>query len=128
MFASLQKGEISHIAQTRGRVGEAFSGTPHARRIIQLRGDSMAIFNQIDSPLPHDVEMVVIDGGHSEECVANDSGWAYNMSGASRVILWDDYSFYHPGVVRVVNNFAEHFPVCLIEGTNYAILSPKLKL
>jgi predicted O-methyltransferase YrrM len=101
--------------------GIRFRGTPEASRISQLFGDS-ATFDF--SPYKGQMDLVFIDGSHSEAYVRSDTQAAFAMLSERGTIVWDDY-LYYPGIYRVVTELARKLdpPVFHIVGTRLAIYS-----
>jgi predicted O-methyltransferase YrrM len=101
--------------------GIRFAGTPEAARITQLFGDS-ATFDF--SPYRGRMDLVFIDGSHSEPYVLSDTRAALEMLSERGTIVWDDY-LYYPGIYKVVNELSAslHPKVFHIVGTRLAIYS-----
>lgn len=80
-------GDVNFIKKEQS--GQRFAGTPYARRITQLYGDS-ATFDF--APYQGQMDLVFIDGSHSYEYVRNDTEVALRLLKPSGgVILWHDY-------------------------------------
>ena len=87
-------------------------------RITELFGDSM----DFDfSPYYGKVDLVFIDANHSYVYVQSDTENALRMLSDRGVILWHDYDFIHPGVFKIVNEFARERRVFYMERTRYAL-------
>jgi predicted O-methyltransferase YrrM len=101
--------------------GIRFAGTPEASRITQLFGDS-ATFDF--SPYRGKMDLVFIDGGHSEPYVRSDTRAALEMLSEHGTIVWDDY-LYYPGIYKVVNELSASMRpgVFHIVGTRLAVYS-----
>jgi predicted O-methyltransferase YrrM len=91
--------EAGHAAS--GLVGSRLRDQPESARIRQLFGDS----RRFDfSPWYGQIDLVVIDGGHSYDCVSSDTQNALRMLSPGGVIVWDDYApAVWPDVVRTVD-------------------------
>ena len=99
--------------------GERFHGTPEAARITQLWGDS-ASFDF--SPYLGTLDMVFIDGAHSENYVANDTRNAVRLlRSAGGLLVWHDATLF--GVARFLEKWiaAERIPFRLIKGTTVGV-------
>ena len=101
--------------------GQRFRGTPEAARITQLFGDS-ARFDF--SPYRGKMDLVFIDGSHSEAYARSDTQAALSMLSERGTIVWDDY-LYYPGLYRVINELAARAdpPIFHIVGTRLAVYS-----
>ncbi len=76
--------------------GARFAGTPQAKQIVQLLGDSA----QFDfSPYHGQAELIFIDGSHAYAYVKSDTARALDIAADSAVIIWHDYTPYWDGVV-----------------------------
>ena len=116
----LNRGDKNHIAKSRFRVGEAFLGSPLSDRVVQIRDDSMTYRAET---LVTNVDVVVVDGGHSLPVVTKDTENALRILSANGSIIWDDYSPYYPDVVTYLDDFANRFQLHAIPSTNYVIYS-----
>lgn len=76
------------IARNLARLPKAFGGTEQARRITQLRGNSLTL--DLES-YRWRTKLVYVDGGHSTALVASDSAWALRVCAARGVVVWHDY-------------------------------------
>jgi predicted O-methyltransferase YrrM len=101
-------------------VGSRFTGTPEAAKITQLWGDS----RRFDfSPYTGSCQVVFIDADHSDAGVTQDSERALSIVDKDGgVILWHDALRY--GVKTALPRLMRRLqlPVCLIAGTNLAVL------
>jgi hypothetical protein len=106
-------------------VGSRFKGAPEADRITQLFGDSRT-FDYTD--YLGQMQLVVIDGSHEYECVANDTANALRLVDSTGVIVWDDYDPQWSDVVRAVDGMSarEGRTVIHVQSTGLAILDPAL--
>jgi hypothetical protein len=70
------------------------------------------------------MDLVFIDGSHTDEYVRSDTAAAFRMLSPRGTIVWDDY-LYYPGIYRVVNEVSAQLdrPVFHIVGTRLAIYS-----
>ncbi|HLZ86638.1 MAG TPA: class I SAM-dependent methyltransferase [Puia sp.] len=103
--------------------GERFLGTPQERYIQQIWGDS-AKFDF--SPYNGKMDLVFIDGAHSEDYVANDTKKAFQLvKPAGGIILWHDAHLF--GVKDFFTKWlAEtHYPVYFIRNTSVAVMGLK---
>jgi predicted O-methyltransferase YrrM len=103
--------------------GVAFAGTPEARQITQLYGDS-AVFDF--SPYAGLVDLVFIDGSHSYSYVRSDTEAALGMLSPTGTIVWDDYTHY-PGIYAYLNSLSPQLdrPILHILPTRLAVYSRK---
>lgn len=103
--------------------GERFLSTPEAVQIEQLWGDS-ATFDF--SPYEGKIDMVFIDGAHSEVYVANDTEKAMRLLKVNGgIILWHDAHLY--GVANYMKKLVlrDKQPVYFVKGTTVAFAMVK---
>ena len=81
------------------RVGDAFRDSPWSPLINQHLGDS-AGFDF--APFAGRIDLVFVDGAHTDGYVANDSAAALAMASPRGVVIWDDCHLYHPSISRVL--------------------------
>jgi predicted O-methyltransferase YrrM len=86
-----------------GGLTRVYVGHPEEDRIIQHLADS-ALFDF--STLGTAFDLVYIDGAHSFDYVRNDTAAAERMLGPSGAIVWDDYWWPVPDVVRFLDALA----------------------
>lgn len=104
-----------------GKVGAKISQHPDlASRITQHRARS----RDLDiTPFRGRVDLVYVDAGHDFEDVMNDSLLALEMVSPRGAVVWDDYVFGQPGVVRALHQLrARGHDVRQIAQTRLAIL------
>lgn len=107
--------------QLSGKVtsGERFINTAQKNNIEQLWGDS-AVFDF--SPYNNFIDLVFIDGAHSENYVKNDTQKAMLLIKKSGgIIIWHDAHLY--GVVKYLRPWVEKnkLPICFIKETSLAV-------
>jgi hypothetical protein len=107
-------------------VGSCFRGTPEEGRITQLLCDSRTFD---PGPFLGTVDMVVVDGGHDEDCVSADTANAFQMVSPQGVVVWDDYSPLWAHVVRTVDDLSARLgrPVIRVANTELAIHDPAVE-
>jgi predicted O-methyltransferase YrrM len=114
----------THVKNSRFRVGEIFLGK-NIERIHQIRADSVTFeAGQYASQM----DLVIVDGGHSLPLVTKDTENAFNMLTADGTIIWDDYFHLYPDVVKFLDRLAEEYPLHAIPGTNFVIYSRRWHL
>lgn len=103
-----------------GSWGARFHDHPEATRITQLFGDSRtydfsAYYGKID--------LVIVDGGHTADCVTPDSENALKMLAPGGVVVWDDYEQGWPAVFQSVDAVARRhgLPLVRIYKTGIAV-------
>ena len=107
---------IDAIAST-GEVGEAYRNRPIASKITQLFGNSRTFdFSRFYGK----VDFIFIDADHSYEAVKHDTAQALRMIRPGGVIVWDDCTLVHAGVVRCLEELAASHPVSNIRMTRLA--------
>jgi hypothetical protein len=113
-------GDPSRIA------GSRFHGTREEVRITQLLCDSRSFDS---GPFGGSIDMVVVDGGHDEDCVSTDTANAFRMLSPEGVVVWDDYSPLWAHVVRAVDDASTRLgrPVFRVATTELAIHDPGLE-
>jgi predicted O-methyltransferase YrrM len=98
--------------------GERFLGSPEAARITQLWGDSA----QFDfSPFRNKMDLVFIDGAHSEEYAKTDTKTALTLIGsAGGLVLWHDATRY--GVAKYLTRAVRAgLPLRIVRGTSVGV-------
>jgi predicted O-methyltransferase YrrM len=105
-----QSGTSERLADM-GSWGVRFRERPEAGRITQLFGDS----REYDfSPYYGKVDLVVVDGGHTAECVIPDSENALRMVAPGGIVVWDDYEEGWPAVTESVDAVARRHGLYLV--------------
>ncbi len=101
--------------------GARFRGTPEARRITQLFGDS-ATFDF--APYSGKMDLVYVDASHSYSYARSDTEAAFGMLSETGTIVWDDYTYY-PGLYAYLNELAPNLdrPLFHLLGTRLALYS-----
>lgn len=103
--------------------GSAFAGTPHARKITQLYGDS----REFDfSPWYGKMDLVFIDANHTYPFVRADSDTAFKLLTLGGVVIWDDYIWLpeHPecaGVAAYVHDLSARKACFQLQDTRFAV-------
>jgi predicted O-methyltransferase YrrM len=105
-----ETGATNHLAKV-GSWGVRFRDQPEAGRITQLFGDSR---HYDFSPYYGKVDLVIVDGGHTAECVTPDSENALRMLSAGGVVIWDDYEELWPSVYQSVDAVARGHGLTLV--------------
>jgi hypothetical protein len=72
------------------------------------------------------VDLVYVDGGHSFEICERDSENALSVIAPNGPILWDDYWWFYPDVVRYLDSLSERLELVRIEDTNLVVYSPSI--
>jgi predicted O-methyltransferase YrrM len=112
---SLDATDRELVQRSRYRVGEAFLSLEIANRIKQVRIDSAKLKL---TDIVTEADLVLIDGGHSSSVVRADTENALAVLSGRGIILWDDYWWLYPELVRYLELKAKHLPLKRIEGTN----------
>lgn len=101
-------------------VGHYFAGTPHARKIKQLLGDSLSFDF---APYRGTVDLAFVDAGHTYQYMNSDTKNALSMLSPGGVVLWHDYMrVLHPGVLKCLVELAEDgLSIARLRGTNLAV-------
>ncbi len=104
--------------------GEVFHGTPAARKIQQLVGDTRT-FDY--TPYSGQMDLVFIDAVHLYAYVAQDTANAMRMLASGGTLVWDDYRWSAAapecaGVTQCVHEFhTQHRPCVQLAGTRLAL-------
>jgi hypothetical protein len=107
--------EITWEPEKNETVACEFSGLEKYKdKIISHRCNSKA-FDY--SPYHGKVDFIYVDACHDYEDVAWDTQKALEMLSDSGVIVWDDYSSLHRGVIRLLNELRHDLPVVHIAHT-----------
>jgi hypothetical protein len=116
---TLNGADSSLVDRSRSRVGYYYSGKPFANRISELRCDSRSL--DLREHITK-VDLCLVDGGHSYECIAADTKNAFRVLGEDGIIVWDDYFWLYPEVVSYLNQLSETVsPLVKIKGTNLVV-------
>jgi predicted O-methyltransferase YrrM len=115
---TLNRADLALMVKSRNRIGSYYRGKSFAHRIAELRCDSrnLNLRDHIES-----TDLCLIDGGHSYECVSSDTANALRALTPGGIIIWDDYFWMYPDVVRFLNEFSRHYPLKKIRGTNLVV-------
>jgi len=115
---TLSKGDKEWVRLSRTSTGFAFLGHPAAKRIHQLRGNSLTF-------TPPDVlantDLCFIDGGHSYECIKADTETAFKILAPNGLIVWDDYTWFIDGVGQYLTELRRSRPLYRIAGSQLVI-------
>lgn len=111
-----------------GKAGEhlKFYNTPEAKKIIELKGDSL----KFDfSPYYGLMDFVFIDGGHTYDFVSNDTTNALKMISRDGIIAWHDYKNTSYGVTKTLNDLyatgGKFKNLRLVKDTTLALFLPE---
>ena len=107
-----------HIQRRRPTGALCFEGTPEAKKIRCLYGDSAAF----DYESYHDrVDLFFIDGAHSYEYVKSDTEHAWRCCRSGGVIVWHDAGRVGVnGVTQYLQEAARTYRICLVPGASLA--------
>lgn len=102
------------------------TSTPMAYESIPLQGGSVSQHwcdsARFDfSPWTHAVDLVYVDGAHSDDYVRSDSKNALEMIDDDAAVVWDDYWRLSPGVSRTLNAMASERPLYRVPGTRLIV-------
>jgi predicted O-methyltransferase YrrM len=103
--------------------GRDFHGSPLARKIRQLFGDSRTLDY---SPYEGGMDLIFIDANHTYEFVTRDTDRAFRVLASGGIIIWDDYRWTEgnpecAGVTRCLNEISRTRKVQQVAGTRLAI-------
>ncbi len=115
----LETSDVDVQLASKVQSGSRYINTPQAQHIIQVWGDS-ATFDF--SPYQKKIDLVFIDGAHSEEYVANDTAKALELiKPQGGWIVWHDAPYF--GVVKFLKKWIprQNGPVYFIKGTSLAV-------
>jgi predicted O-methyltransferase YrrM len=119
-ISTLNEADRNHVQTSRFRVGQAFRGHPVAHKISQISANSLTL--NLNEYLPNEkVDLVFIDGGHTFEIILRDTENALSVLSPGGVVLWDDYWWFYPEVVRYLDALSKQLPVYRLEDTNLVI-------
>jgi predicted O-methyltransferase YrrM len=121
--SELETGDIDIKLASKVVSGERFINTLQASKIKQIWGDS-ALFDF--SPYRGTLDMVFIDGAHSEEYVKNDTEKALQMiKPEGGYIMWHDAHLF--GVVHYMKKLVldQKQPIYFIKNTTVAVAAVK---
>jgi hypothetical protein len=120
VMTKLDRHDAVLVKRSRGRVGRAFRDHPAASRIKQVLADSSGL-NVRDHVVS--AEFVLIDGGHSYDLVKLDTENALGVLAPRGIVVWDDYWWFYPDVVRYLDTLSARMPLRRIEHTNLVVLA-----
>ena len=115
---TLSKGDKEWVRLSRTSTGFAFLGHPTAKRIHQLRGNSLTFTPPASLT---GTDLCFIDGGHSYECVKADTETALKILSPSGVIVWDDYAWFIEVVSQYLTELRSSLPLYRIAGSQLVI-------
>ena len=113
----LEDSDRSLVQRSRNRVGLAYREHPVSCRITELRSDSRRV--NFKDHIHTTIDLVLIDGGHTLELVKSDTEKAMQLIGPRSVVVWDDYWWMYPDVVRYLDS--QSIPLSRIENTNLVV-------
>lgn len=117
---TLSKGDREWVRLSRTSTGFAFQNHPAAKRIQQLRGNSL---NFTPPAVLENTGLCFIDGGHSYECIQADTETALKILSPSGVIVWDDYAWFVDGVSQYLTELRHKLPLYRIADSQLVIFS-----
>jgi hypothetical protein len=115
---SLNATDRGLVRRSRGKIGAAYADHPTASRIVAVRADSTTIKF---AELTPNADFIVVDGGHSLAVVRSDSENALSALASEGAILWDDYWWFYPDVVRYLDELSRRVPLVRIADTNLVL-------
>ena len=81
------------------------------------------------TPWTDAVDLIYVDGAHSDDYVRSDSKNAFAMLRAGGAVVWDDYWRLSPGVSRVLGAMSSERPLYRVPGTRLVVfLEPSSRL
>ncbi len=101
---TLNETDRKLVAYRQHRTGSLYKSHPIEDRITELRCDSRTVDL---SKHASSVDLCLVDGGHSLECVRLDTENALRVLAPGGIILWDDYFWLYPDVVSYVEEFSK---------------------
>jgi predicted O-methyltransferase YrrM len=107
--------------QSAARKQRRFLGSPWAKNIVEVFGDSMT-FNFAAATDSTPVDLAFIDGSHSYEYVKSDTERLLPLLGGDAVVIWHDYCRSWTGVVKYLNELGRAMPLRHIRGTSVVYL------
>ncbi|MPZ69892.1 MAG: hypothetical protein GEU71_10210 [Actinobacteria bacterium] len=91
---------------------------PGGGSVTQHWGDS-AMFDF--TPWTDAVDLIYVDGAHSDDYVRSDSKNAFAMLRGGGAVVWDDYWRLSPGVSRVLGAMSKEHPLYRVPGTRLVV-------
>ena len=117
---TLSRGDREWVRLSRTSTGFAFRNHPAAKRIRQLRGNSL---NFTPPAVLENTDLCFIDGGHSYECIQADTETALKILSPNGVIVWDDYAWFVDGVSQYLSELRHKLPLYRIADSQLVIFS-----
>jgi predicted O-methyltransferase YrrM len=94
--------------------------TPYEDRVVQKFGNSL----EVDFAAVLDgnkADLVLIDAGHSYECVRSDTENALRVLNPGGIVIWDDYTANWPGVYTYLNELSRKLPLFHVADTQFVV-------
>jgi predicted O-methyltransferase YrrM len=117
--AGLTGTDLGLARVARDRCGEAFATHPRRSAVTQLRIDSREL--ALVEYVPYGADLIFVDGGHTTEILHADTENALRAIRPGGVIVWDDYCWFYPEVVRYLDDLSRHLDLRRIEDTNLVV-------
>jgi predicted O-methyltransferase YrrM len=113
-FETLSSDDKSLVVLSRNRVGEFYKGRPEEKQITELRCDSrtLDLAGKLES-----ADLVYIDGGHDTVSISADTKNGFRVLRPRGVMIWDDYFWLYPDVVRFLDEIARDHRLVHIANT-----------
>ena len=102
----------------RREVGTAYRGSPVARKITQLLGNSLTYDF---SSYRQSADLVLVDGGHEYEHGYSDTRNALEIAKPGAIVVWDDFEPYWHGLVNGICDAMEGRRLGRLAGTSLAV-------
>ncbi len=97
-----------------------YQQTPVEQKVEQLFGDSKAFD---ETPYVGQMDLVFVDGAHTESYVLSDSAKALRMVAPGGMIVWHDYRGPHKakGVYAALNSLSRQINMVHVRGTSFVV-------
>jgi predicted O-methyltransferase YrrM len=111
----LNRTDRNLVEASRGRIGVLYKDTPYATKIQEVRADSTKLRM---TDITSSCDLAFVDGGHDWRCISTDTENARAIMADGGIIIWDDYWWQCPDVVRFLNGLSKELELVRIRGTN----------
>jgi hypothetical protein len=115
---------LTHAVLSDREIGAFYKNCSESKKVRQLFGNSL-MFNYDD--YKGKIDLCFIDGGHSFQCVAEDTENALKMLSDKGVIIWHDFNIQHRDVYDFLMKFSLKHKILWIKDTRLAIYFNDIK-
>ncbi len=117
--ADIDPYDVAYV-DSKATLKRRYLDTPYGDKVVQKFGNSLEVdfANVLDE---NKADLILIDAGHSYECVRNDTEKALPLLNPGGVVIWDDYTANWPGVYDYLNELSRELPLRRVAGTQLVV-------